>query len=162
MSREITGASLKDEQYMRHALEEARRAQQHGEVPVGAVLISPDGIELSRTHNNTIGLCDPTAHAEILALRQAANILKNYRLVGTILYVTIEPCPMCMGALIQARVARLVFGAPDLKGGAAGTCFDLSADVRLNHRIEVTKGILEDECRLEIQNFFKIKRANSV
>jgi tRNA(adenine34) deaminase len=149
---------MTDEAFMELALQEARVAAQEDEVPVGAVLVGEDGTVLSKAHNQTIGLCDPTAHAEILAVRSAARLLGNYRLKGTTLYVTIEPCTMCMGALIHARVARLMFGAVDPKGGAAGTCFTLQADPRLNHSIDVHGGVLEEECKALIRSFFQNKR----
>jgi tRNA(adenine34) deaminase len=146
------------ENFMRQAISEAQRAARHGEVPVGAVLVSEQGTVVAKAHNQTIALSDPTAHAEILALRLAGKTLRNYRLLNTILYVTIEPCIMCMGALLHARVARIVYGAKDPKWGAAGSLCDLSADPRLNHRIHVQGGILEKECRELIQAFFEHKR----
>jgi tRNA(adenine34) deaminase len=146
------------DEYMGQALEEARQAGRQGEVPVGAVLVSAEGAVLAKAHNQTITLSDPTAHAEILALRTAAQALGNYRLPHTILYVTIEPCVMCMGTLLHARIARIVYGAKDPKWGAAGSLYDLSADSRLNHRIDVQGGILEKECRDLIQGFFQDKR----
>lgn len=149
---------MTDEAFMELALQEARVAAQEDEVPVGAVLVGEEGTVLSKAHNQTIGLCDPTAHAEILAVRSAARRLGNYRLMGTTLYVTIEPCTMCMGALIHARVARVMFGAVDPKGGAAGTCFTLQADPRLNHSIDVRGGVLEEECKALIRSFFQNKR----
>lgn len=143
---------------MREALLEAQQAAREDEVPVGAVLVAQDGTVLAKAHNRTIALCDPTAHAEILALRAASLALGNYRLLNTTLYVTIKPCIMCMGALLQARVARIVFGARDPKWGGAGSLYDLAADTRLNHTIEVLGGILESECRELIQDFFQAKR----
>jgi tRNA(adenine34) deaminase len=143
---------------MQEAIIEAKRAAGKGEVPVGAVLVSPDGTVLAKAHNQTIGLSDPTAHAEVLAVRVAGQALGNYRLPQTILYVTIEPCIMCMGALLHARVSKLFFGAKDPKWGAAGSLFDLSADPRFNHRIDVQGGILEKECKDLIQGFFEQKR----
>jgi tRNA(adenine34) deaminase len=128
-------------------------------VPVGAILISQNGTVLARTHNQTITLCDPTAHAEILAIRSAAQSLGNFRLLNTTLYVTIEPCIMCMGALLHARVSKIIYGAKDPKWGAAGSCYNLSADPRLNHVIDVEGGVLEKECRALIQTFFRAKRA---
>lgn len=144
--------------YMTAALKEARKAGTKDEVPVGAVLVADDGDILAKAHNRTIHDCDPSAHAEILALRNASRKLKNYRLLNTTLYVTIEPCVMCMGAIIHARVARLVFGAADLKWGAAGSLFNLAADRRLNHQMEIVMGVLDGECREIIQDFFKSKR----
>jgi tRNA(adenine34) deaminase len=143
---------------MRIALEEARRAQQIDEVPVGAVLVDASGDLLATACNRTIANTDPTAHAEILALRSAAEKLKNYRLLNTTLYVTIEPCLMCMGAVVHARVARVVYGAPDPKWGAAGSLYHFGLDPRLNHRPEVVAGVCETECRELIQEFFRFKR----
>ncbi len=149
---------LTDSSFMRQAILEAQQAAREDEVPVGAVLVDVNGAVLAKAYNQTILLCDPTAHAEILALRSAAKALGNHRLVGTLLYVTIEPCVMCMGALLHARVARIVYGARDPKWGAAGSCYELAADTRLNHVIDVRGGILEDECRQLIQAFFRDKR----
>jgi len=143
---------------MRQALLEAQQAARADEVPVGAVLVARDGTVLARAHNQTIALCDATAHAEILALRAASRAIGNYRLTDTTLYVTIEPCIMCMGALLQARVARIVFGAKDPKWGGAGSCYDLASDANLNHTIDVQGGVLENECRDLIQNFFQARR----
>jgi tRNA(adenine34) deaminase len=145
-------------EFMQNALLQAKRAGQMGEIPIGAVLVSADGEVLARTHNHTIGRCDPTAHAEILALREAAGRVSNYRLPGTTLYVTVEPCPMCMGAVIHARVARVVFGAHDPKWGAAGSLYDFAADRRFNHRPEIVAGVLAEECRELMQAFFRAKR----
>ncbi len=145
-------------QLMAEALKEAEKGFMRGEVPVGAVLTGPEGHIISRAHNQPISLHDPTAHAELLVMREAAKARGNYRLTGTILVVTIEPCIMCMGAAINARIARLVFGAPDPKGGAAGSLYDIAGDHRLNHRIEVESGIMEEECRALIQAFFRTRR----
>ena len=144
--------------YMRIALEEARRARQIDEVPVGAVLVDESGDLIAAACNRTIANADPTAHAEILTLRAAAEKLRNYRLLYTTLYVTIEPCLMCMGAVVHARVARVVFGAPDSKWGAAGSLYHFALDPRLNHRPEVVAGVCEIECRELIQEFFRLKR----
>lgn len=144
---------------MQIALSEAAAAFQEEEVPVGAVLISESGTILAATHNRTISLSDPTAHAEILALRLAAKQIQNYRLLNTTLYVTVEPCMMCMGAIIHARVGRLVYGTRDSKWGAAGSLFDLSADKRLNHSLEVIAGVCEAECREILQRFFRDRRS---
>jgi len=144
--------------YMKMALEEARRARRIDEVPVGAVLMAESGILLATAHNRTIADADPTAHAEILVLRGAAAKLKNYRLLNTTLYVTIEPCLMCMGAIVHARVARVVYGAPDPKWGAAGSLYNFAQDPRLNHRPEAVPGVCEAECRELIQEFFRLKR----
>lgn len=144
--------------FMRAALREAAAAGIQDEVPVGAVLVSDSGEILASAHNQTIRSCDPSAHAEILALREASRKLKNYRLLNTTLYVTVEPCVMCMGAIIHARVARLVFGASDPKWGAAGSLYNLGADRRLNHQLEIVSGVLEEQCRAVMQEFFKSKR----
>ena len=146
------------ETFMTLALDEAKKAGQIGEVPIGAVLVAANGEIISAACNRTIELADPTAHAEILALRQASAEIGNYRLLNTTLYVTVEPCIMCMGAIVHARVARLVFGAPDPKWGAAGSLYDISRDERLNHRVEVLKGVLGADCRSLMQNFFRAKR----
>ena len=144
--------------YMRLALQEAKKAGQLDEVPVGAVLVSEAGELLAAARNRTIELSDPTAHAEVIALREAAGKTRNYRLLNTTLYVTIEPCPMCMGALVHARVARLVFGAKDPKWGAAGSLYNVAQDRRLNHQVEVIAGVCEPECRELVQEFFRRKR----
>ncbi|MCX5905795.1 MAG: tRNA adenosine(34) deaminase TadA [Deltaproteobacteria bacterium] len=149
---------MSDEQYMHLALEEARRAGEEGEVPVGAVLVR-EGKIIARGHNRPITLSDPTAHAEILALREGAAKVGNYRLPGSRLYVTVEPCVMCAGALLQARVMRLVYGAEDWKGGGVHSLFSLLEDQRLNHRVEVKSGVLLEECREILQRFFKDKRS---
>lgn len=143
---------------MKLALKEAKKAGQKAEVPVGAVLVAETGNILSLSHNQAITLADPTAHAEILALREAAQKTLNYRLLSTTLYVTIEPCIMCMGAIVHARVERVVFGAKDLKWGAAGSLYNFAEDIRLNHQPEITHGICQDECRTLIQEFFRSKR----
>jgi tRNA(adenine34) deaminase len=150
-----------DERFMRVALDQARQAARAGEVPVGAVLVL-EGRVLAHAGNRTIADCDPTAHAEMIALRAAAKQLGNYRLLngqaGATLYVTIEPCSMCAGAMIQARVARLVYGCDDPKGGAVRSCFQLFEHPALNHRVEVTPGVLADECAATIQAFFAARR----
>ncbi len=143
---------------MAEALAEARKAGRAGEVPVGAVLIGPDGVRLAAAYNRPRKLQDPTAHAEILALRRAAQRSGNYRLPGATLVVTVEPCLMCAGAILQARVARVVFGTFDPKGGAFGSLYDLSQDPRLNHRLEVVAGIRVEECRRLLQGFFQERR----
>jgi len=146
-----------DVQFMQEALAEARSAAAAGEVPIGAVLVH-DGKILARAGNRTIRDCDPTAHAEIVALREAARLLANYRLADTTLYVTIEPCSMCAGAIIQARVPRLVYGADDPKGGAVRSCFEILSDPRLNHQVKVTSGILAADCATILQSFFSERR----
>jgi len=143
---------------MRLALDEAADAERLGEVPIGAVVVLGEKV-IGRGHNRVITEQDPTAHAEIVALRDAARFLNNYRLTGTTLYVTIEPCPMCAGALVNARVARLVYGAADPRAGAVTTLFQLCTDPRLNHRLQVQAGVLEAECREMIQSFFRRRRA---
>jgi len=155
----LRGFALTHNQFMWQAVIEAEQAAREDEVPVGAILVSQNGTVLAKTHNQTITRCDPTAHAEILAIRSAAEALGNFRLLNTTLYVTIEPCIMCMGALLHARVSKIIYGAKDPKWGAAGSCYDLSADPRLNHVIDVEGGVLEKECRELIQTFFKAKRA---
>ena len=147
-----------DEFYMQRALFLAQKAAQEGEVPVGAVLVGAEGEILAEAYNQPLRLCDPTAHAEILALREGARRLKNYRLLETTLYVTLEPCPMCAGALVYARVKRLVFGAYDLRAGACGSVYNIVADERLNHRLEVRGGLLAEEARALLQEFFRARR----
>ncbi len=148
---------MNDEYYMREALKLAVEAFKADEVPMGAVIVHKDRI-IAKAHNQIKTLKDPTAHAEMIAITQAASYLKNERLIDTVMYVTIEPCAMCMGALILARVNRLVYGADDSKAGACGSVMDLSDNKKLNHSIEVKNGILEDSCRDIIQEFFKLKR----
>jgi len=143
---------------MVEAIEEARAALAEGEVPVGAVLAGPDRGILARAHNRSVGLNDPTAHAEILALRRGGEALGNYRLNGCTLVATIEPCPMCMGAAVHARIARVAFGAFDPKTGAAGSLYDLGRDDRLNHRIEIVPGIMERACQDLMRRFFQERR----
>ena len=142
---------------MQLALTEAENAADKGEVPVGAVLISDDEL-LASSGNAPISLNDPTAHAEILTLRAAAQITSNYRLPGTTLYVTLEPCIMCMGAMIHSRIERLVYGATDPKTGAAHSLYQLACDTRLNHQFEIAGGILEKECGDLLREFFRRKR----
>ena len=143
---------------MKQALSEAEKGSSMGEVPVGAVLASPEGQIVAKAYNQPIALGDPTAHAEILAIRKAGLFFQNYRLNNTTLVVTLEPCLMCMGAAINARIARLVFGTVDPKAGAAVSLYNLAEDKRLNHRIEVVSGIMEEECRSLIQDFFRVRR----
>lgn len=147
----------RDEQFMRLALDEAQKAMEAGEVPVGAVVVR-GGEVIASAHNAPVGLRDPSAHAEILALRKAAAVEGNYRLAGTTLYVTIEPCLMCAGALVHARISRLVFGAADPKGGAAVSLYRVLEDCRLNHRVEVAGGVLATECGEILSRFFREKR----
>jgi len=164
----LTGAGLlvvvvcmadHDQRFMRMALDQAQAAADAGEVPVGAILVDPaSGEVISTGANGPIAAHDPTAHAEILVLREGARLRGNYRLPGLSLYVTIEPCIMCLGAMLAARVRRVVFGAPDPKGGACVSLFRLPEDARLNHRLEVTGGVREAECRELVQEFFKARR----
>ena len=146
-----------DLEFMRLALEEARAAAAAGEVPIGAILVHGEKI-LARSGNRTIRDCDPTAHAEMVVLREASRVLENYRLSETTLYVTIEPCSMCAGAMIQARVSHLVYGADDPKGGAVRSCFEVLSDKRLNHQVEMTAGVLAAECAAIMQSFFAERR----
>ncbi|MFD0269709.1 tRNA adenosine(34) deaminase TadA [Streptomyces sp. NPDC127106] len=140
---------------MRLALQEAARAVPAGDVPVGAVVLGPDGDLLASGHNEREATGDPTAHAEVLALRRAAARVGEWRLPGCTLVVTLEPCVMCAGALVQARVARVVYGAGDDKAGAAGSLWDLVRDRRLNHRPEVIRGVLAEECAQQLTDFFR-------
>jgi tRNA(adenine34) deaminase len=147
-----------DDYFMGLALEEAERGYLRAEVPVGAVLIDADGQILAKAHNMPITWNDPTAHAEILAIRNASARAGNYRLPETVMYVTLEPCAMCVGAMLHSRMKRLVFGARDPRGGAAGSVVDLTGIARLNHRIEVTGGVLAVECAEILRRFFKERR----
>jgi tRNA(adenine34) deaminase len=153
----VAETAADDLDFMRAALDRARAAEAAGEVPVGAVLVR-DGEIIGRARNRPIEANDPTAHAEILALREAAAAAGNYRLPDTTLYVTLEPCPMCAGALVHARVSRLVYGAADPRAGAAGSVFDLVRSEALNHRMEVRAGVLADESRELLQGFFRARR----
>ena len=144
--------------FMLLAVSEAKKAGQMGEVPVGAVLVSERGTIVSASPNRMLELMDPAAHAEILALRKAARKINNYRLLNTILYVTVEPCIMCMGAIVHARIAKVVFGARDPKWGAAGSLYNFAVDDRLNHRVTIVQGVCEQECKSLMQNFFRTKR----
>jgi tRNA(adenine34) deaminase len=143
---------------MEQALIEAKKGFDEGEVPIGAVIAGPDGGIITSAHNQPIGLNDPTAHAEILALRRAGEVLKNYRLNDAILVVTIEPCIMCIGAAIQSRISTLIFGAFDPKGGAAGSLYNPANDTRLNHHIEIISGVREKECSDLLRDFFRSRR----
>jgi tRNA(adenine34) deaminase len=144
--------------FMRLALEQAQHAWDLGEVPVGAVVVK-DGVVIARGYNQPIGKHDPTAHAEIVALRAAAEALGNYRLPGCELYVTLEPCVMCSGAMMHARLARVVYGATDPKTGACGSVVDLFGQERLNHHTEVSGGVMADECGAMLKDFFAARRA---
>ena len=146
-----------DDYWMRHALQLADNAQQQGEIPVGAVLVKDNQI-IGEGWNQSISLHDPSAHAEMMAIRQAGKNLQNYRLVGSCLYVTLEPCSMCAGLLVHSRIHRLVFGASDFKTGAVGSLFDLLNDLRMNHRVAVKGGVMQHECGDKLSAFFKIRR----
>ena len=148
-----------DEEWMRVAIEAAHRAAQNGEVPVGAVIVDGNGELLATASNLTIANSDPTAHAEIIALRDAASKVGNYRLLDTTIYSTVEPCAMCAGALVNARVSRLVFGAHDERFGAIETHFQIGTSEKLNHRIEVVSGVLAEDCRGLMQTFFRARRS---
>jgi tRNA(adenine34) deaminase len=150
--------NIKHVEMMEVALTEAKRARKKGEVPIGAVVVAENLHVLAAEHNRTITLNDPTAHAEILALRSAAAKIGNYRLLNTSLYVTVEPCPMCMGAAIHARVSRVIFGTRDSKWGAAGSLYNFAEDQRFNHQLEVIEGICKSDCKSLVQEFFRQKR----
>jgi tRNA(adenine34) deaminase len=150
-------AQLTHKLWMEQALEEARRALEHDDVPVGAVVVR-DGEVLARAHNRREADADPSAHAELLALRAAARRLGSWRLDGCTLYVTLEPCTMCAGALVLARLPELVFGADDPKAGAVGSLYDVPRDERLNHRVAVTSGIMADDCGVLLKRFFRDRR----
>ncbi len=147
---------------MAEAIKEAKKGLEEGEIPVGAVLADKEGNIIARDHNRTIALNDPTAHAEILVLRQGGKAKRNYRLNGGVLVVTIEPCPMCAGAAVNARIERLVFGAHDPKAGAAGSIYNIACSEELNHKIEIIHGIMKDKCRALLRNFFRAKRKGEV
>jgi tRNA(adenine34) deaminase len=149
---------MTDADYMRHALKLASQAQDAGEVPVGAVVVQ-DGVIIGRGFNAPISRHDPSAHAEMMALRNAAQNIGNYRLVGCELFVTLEPCLMCAGAIMHARIARAVYGASDPKTGACGSVLNAFVEQRLNHHTEVVVGVLADECGLMLSNFFALRRA---
>lgn len=149
-----------DHQCMKRAIELARQAELLGEVPVGAVVVHDNKI-IAEAHNEMITNCDPTGHAEIVALRKAANVLGNYRLNDCELYVTLEPCGMCAGAMVHARVKRLVYAAKDYKTGAAGTVFNIVSHEKLNHKVDVQKGLLAQECSKMLKDFFKAKRVKA-
>jgi tRNA(adenine34) deaminase len=146
-----------DEKYMKMALEQAERACQKGEIPVGALLLRGDRV-LAKDHNRCIELSDPTAHAEILVLRRGGEILRNYRLNDAVMYVTAEPCPMCVSAMVHSRISRLVFGTPEPKFGAVESKFKLLNDNGLSHKVKVDRGILEKDCAEILKGFFKKRR----
>jgi len=151
---------LSDEQYMEIALQQAELAAEHGEVPVGAVLILPDGQQFV-AHNAPISTCDASAHAEMQVIRAACQAIGNYRLVGAQLFVTLEPCAMCAGAIIHARIKRVIYGASEPKTGAVESLYQLLSDKRLNHQAEFKGGVLADACRTQIKAFFKSRRKKS-
>jgi tRNA(adenine34) deaminase len=153
----VTGNKESDERYMKMALEQAERACQKGEIPVGAILLKGDQV-LARDHNRCIELSDPTAHAEILVLRKGGEILRNYRLNDTVMYVTAEPCPMCVSAMVHSRISRLVFGTPEPKFGAVESRYKFLNDKGLNHKVKVDRGILEKDCGEILKVFFKERR----
>src|SRR5580700_8271906 len=155
--RSMPEDTASDREFMAAALAEANQAAERGEVPVGAALVFENRI-IARAGNRTIVDCDPTAHAEIVALREAAKILENYRLPGATLYVTIEPCAMCCGAMIQARIARLIYGADDAKAGAVRSCFSVLDHPQLNHRVAVTSGVLAEDSAAILKTFFSARR----
>ena len=146
-----------DERFMRAAIEAAKIAEDNGDVPIGAVIVYKDQI-IAKAYNQREQLQDPTAHAEIIALTQAAAARQNWHLDGCTMYVTLEPCPMCAGALVLSRMDRLVYGCDDPKSGACGSLYNIVGDERLNHRLEVAAGVLAEECREQLQNFFEQKR----
>lgn len=153
-------AALTHRLWMDRALAQAKLARAHDDVPVGAVVVH-DGVAIAEAHNRRQIDQDPTAHAELLALRAAAAVLGSWRLEGCALYVTLEPCPMCAGALVLARLPELVFGASDAKAGAVGSLYDIARDPRLNHRVEVTPGIMAEECGQVLTRFFRARRSGS-
>jgi tRNA(adenine34) deaminase len=154
----VTVALAPDERFMRDALRSARRAATHHDVPIGAVVVK-DGLAIARARNRREAENDPAGHAEIIAIRRAARRLGSWRLEGCTLYVTLEPCAMCAGAIVLSRLPRLVFGANDPKAGFVGSLGDLCRDARLNHRVHVTSGVLADECGRILKEFFQEKRA---
>ncbi|HOQ05097.1 MAG TPA: tRNA adenosine(34) deaminase TadA [Anaerohalosphaeraceae bacterium] len=157
----MEGPLSKDEQYMRMAIDQAYIAEENGDVPIGCVIVYEDRV-IARAYNQREQLNDPTAHAEIIVLTQAAEYIGNWRLNGCTIYVTLEPCPMCAGALVLARLDRLVYGTDDPKTGAVRSLYNIVQDPRLNHRLEVTAGILADDCRAQLQAFFHRRRSENI
>jgi tRNA(adenine34) deaminase len=157
----LTDLNSIDQFFMGFALAEARRARDAGEVPIGAVVVIDKQI-VGSGHNQPIGLIDPTAHAEILAIRQAAEQVGNYRLTDATMYVTIEPCAMCAGAMVNSRIKRLVYGATEIRAGAIDSVFQICTSSSLNHQVEVTSGVRAEECRKLMQAFFRQRRKNKV
>jgi tRNA(adenine34) deaminase len=158
---EVIGENPSAELWMREALKEADLAPMHGDVPVGCVILDANGVELARDHNRREERADPTAHAELLALRAAAAKVGHWRLEGAVVFVTLEPCPMCAGALVNARVSRVVFGASDAKAGALQSLFEIGQDLRLNHRFQVVPGVLASEGAARLKAFFGKLRASA-
>jgi len=159
MALEETQAQ-KDQQYLRAAITAAKIAEENGDVPIGAVIVYQNNI-IARAYNQREQLADPTAHAEIIALTQAAAALENWHLHGCTMYVTLEPCPMCAGALVLSRMDRLVYGCDDPKAGACKSLYNIVTDGRLNHRLEVTTGVLQEQCRRQLQEFFAKRRTEN-
>ena len=153
----MTEVGKHDLSFMSAALEEAHSAAERGEVPVGAIVVVEDRI-VGRAGNRTVADCDPTAHAEIIAIREAAKAVGNHRLLNATLYATIEPCAMCAGAMVQARIGRLVYGADDAKGGAVRSCFSVLDHPQLNHHVEVAPGIMAEESAALLKDFFAVRR----
>jgi tRNA(adenine34) deaminase len=149
-----------DQRYMRMAIDQAYIAEENGDVPIGAIIVHENRV-IARAHNQRQLLNDPTAHAEMIALTQASEAVGNWRLHGCTIYVTLEPCPMCAGALVLARVDRLVFGTDDPKAGACGSLYNIVQDGRLNHRLEIVSGVLQEDCRYQLQAFFQRRRAEN-
>jgi len=149
-----------EKQYMKMAIDQAYIAEENGDVPIGCVIVYQDQV-IGRAYNQREQLHDPTAHAEIIALTQAAEYIGNWRLHGCTIYVTLEPCPMCAGAMVLGRLDRLVYGTDDPKTGAVKSLYNIVQDDRLNHRLDVTCGVLEDECRKQLQDFFRRRRAEN-
>jgi tRNA(adenine34) deaminase len=149
--------SKEDKRLMRLAIEQAQIAEENGDVPIGAVIVYQEQI-IGKAYNQRQQLQDPTAHAEIIALTQAAAFMENWHLNGCTMYVTLEPCPMCAGALVLSRMDRLCYGCSDPKSGACGSLYNIVQDQRLNHRVEVTSGVMEEQCRQQLQNFFAKRR----
>ena len=150
---------MTDEELMALAIVEAKSSLEHQDVPVGAIVVAPDGKVIASRHNERELTSDPTAHAEVLAIRDAATALGSWRLTDCTLVATLEPCPMCAGSLVNSRVSRVVFGAHDMTGGAVGSLYNLCSDPRLNHEVEITSGILAPECAELLTDFFATKRA---
>jgi len=147
----------KDKHFMQLSIEQAQIAEENGDVPIGAVIVYQEQI-IGKAYNQRQQLQDPTAHAEIIALTQAASFMENWHLNGCTMYVTLEPCPMCAGALVLARMDRLVYGCDDPKAGACKSLYNIVQDDRLNHRLEVTSGVMEEQCRQQLQEFFARRR----